>query len=364
MSRPRIVILRGHSANVGELRPWELLTDRYDVHVVTTARADQTLDGLSLASSVARTRRAMLPHGRLGSLATAAVGDRYLGLADHLRGADIVHSAELVPWFAAQPARLRRTLGFRFVLTVWETIPFVHARSARSRAARRLTLEAADLLLPTTERARRALELEGASPARLVVSPPGIDIARFAAAGGKPQSGSRVVVSPGRLVWEKGHQDVLRALALVPGLRLRVVGAGPDRDRLLRHAAELGVAERVEIGAVSYDSMPGVFAAASAVVLASLPTPTWEEQFGMVLAEAMAAGTPIVASRCGAIPEVLEGSGAPLFAPGDWLELARLLEGQALGVRPEYPADLVRRYSLEAAAERLDAVYRRVLDAH
>ena len=62
--------------------------------------------------------------------------------------------------------------------------------------------------------------------------------------------------------------------------------------------------------------MPSVFAGASCVVLASLPTKTWEEQFGLVLAEALAAGAPVIASSSGAIPEVLEGSGAPLFTPG------------------------------------------------
>jgi glycosyltransferase involved in cell wall biosynthesis len=100
-------------------------------------------------------------------------------------------------------------------------------------------------------------------------------------------------------------------------------------------------------------------------VLASLPVPLWEEQFGMVLAEAMAAGAPIVASASGAIPEVLEGSGAQLFRPGDWLGLARLLASGPLagppGARATYPEELVRRYSTAAAAERLAAAYDRVL---
>ena len=99
-------------------------------------------------------------------------------------------------------------------------------------------------------------------------------------------------------------------------------------------------------------------------MLGSLPTPLWEEQFGMVLAEAMAAGVPVLASSSGAIPEVL-GPGGQLFAPGDWVELARLLAAGPLagapGARVEHDPELVRRYSLEAAAERLRAAYRRVL---
>ena len=84
-----------------------------------------------------------------------------------------------------------------------------------------------------------------------------------------------------------------------------LVGAGPERERLLRYAAELGLGDRVEIRAVPYAEMPAVFAAASCVVLGSLSIPLWEEQFGMVLAEAMAAGAPILASSSGAIPEVV-----------------------------------------------------------
>jgi glycosyltransferase involved in cell wall biosynthesis len=313
-----------------------------------------------------RAVRDRLPRGRAGDLAALALGDRYRGLEEVLRGADVVHSAELGVWFAAQPAALKKRLGFRLVLTVWETIPFLDAfRGFRGRPQRQLALERADLFLAATERARRCLLLEGAADERIVVSPPGIDVGRFRS-GAAATGETHLVVSPGRLVWEKGHYDVLRALAaLGGGHRLLIVGAGPERERLLRYAGELGLAGRVEVRAMPYVEMPAVFAAASCVVLASLPVRLWEEQFGMVLAEALAAGAPIVASASGAIPEVLDGSGAALFEPGDWPALARLLAEGPLarppGERVAYPASLVDRYSTEAAAERLAAVYERLL---
>ena len=87
----------------------------------------------------------------------------------------------------------------------------------------------------------------------------------------------------------------------------------------------------------------------------------------MVLAEAMAAGAPIVASSSGAIPEVLTGSGAALFAPGDWAALAEGLATGPLshppGQRVGYPAEIVSRFSMTAAAERLAVAYDRVLSA-
>jgi len=364
VSRPRVVVLRGHSANPWELGAWELLADRFDVTVAVTGSNAYDVSGLDLSRVRVRAVRDRLPRGRLGDLATLAVGDRYRGLEEALAGADIVHSAELGVWFSGQPAQLKRQLGFKLVLTVWETIPFLDTyRRSRGRRYRSAAIAEADLLLAATDRARHCLELEGVDPSRIVVSPPGVDVDRFRSVDAPRADGPPLLVSPGRLVWEKGHYDVLRALAGArTDARLLIVGAGPEHDRLLRYAGELGLAGRVEIRSVPYEEMPGVFAAASCVVLASLPVPLWEEQFGMVLAEAMAAGTPILASASGAIPEVLGGTGARLFSAGDWLELSARLDEQLTGrERTAYPPELVERYSNRAAAERLDEAYRLVL---
>ena len=361
MSRPKVVLLRGHGVTPWELRPWELLQEEFEVVCLVTRRNRFDRETLALPVERVRTVRDLLPRGRLGDLAVRGPGDRYLGLEQHLEGAAIVHSLELGnPWSGA-PAALKPRLGFRLVLTVWETIPLRDAyRYPRGRAYRRAALGAADLFLATTERARDALVLEGAGPERIEVCPPGIDVERFAALERRPE----LVVSIGRLVWEKGHQDVLRALAalrrgVVPGTapRVLVVGSGPEQERLRRHADELGVGDLLELRTLSYEEMPQAYARATCLVLASLPTPLWEEQFGMVLAEAMAAGVPVVAASSGAIPQVLGGAGAT-FPSGDWVELARILAGP---LRPPATPEVVAEYSTAAAADRLRRAYRRVL---
>jgi glycosyltransferase involved in cell wall biosynthesis len=144
-----------------------------------------------------------------------------------------------------------------------------------------------------------------------------------------------------------------------------IVGAGPEEGRLRKHADELGISDAVEVRpTVPYDEMPTIYASASCMVLASLPMRWWEEQFGMVLVEAMAAGLPIVASGSGAIPEVA-GESASYFRPGDWLALARALADGPLarppGTRVSYPDERLARYSSQAAADRLAHAYEKLL---
>jgi glycosyltransferase involved in cell wall biosynthesis len=366
MSRPRVVLLRGHSANPWDLRPWEELSDRFDVRVLVTGSNAFDVSSLSLPVERIRAVRDRLPRGRAGDLAALVAGDRYLGLEAALRGADVVHAAEIGVPYSHGPALLRDRLGFRLVLTVWETIPFGAAyRAFRGRRQRRETIPRVDLFLAATERARRALLLEGASADRIDVASPGVDTARFRATG---PPGRHLILSAGRLVWEKGHQDVLRAAAWLRrdghDVRVLVVGAGPEAARLRAHAVDLGLDGAVEWRAsVPYDEMPSVFASASCLVLASLPTRVWEEQFGMVLAEAAASSLPIVASDSGAIPEVLRGHGR-LFRAGDWQDLAvRLAEVVAEPPRREPAAELVQLYSTGAAAARYAAAYDRVLSS-
>lgn len=388
---PSVLIVRGHLVTPWELRPWNALPGRFDVSYLLTG-SNQYAAPHELRSRKVRALRDALPRGPLGDLAAGVMGDRYLGAEEAFDEADIVHAEELSFWFAADAARRKPRHRYKLVQTIWETLPHMSTyRNRHARRYRRAVLDATDLFLPATERAAEALLLEGVPPERIVVCAPGIDLDRFGFVPAVQPPRDHTIVSPARLVWEKGHQDVVRAVAaLHRGLvrladgtivtpRLHIVGYGPEEGRLRAHAAELGIAASVEIGGVPYEQMPEIFASASAMVLASqsaasayyhlvdVPRAFWEEQFGLVLAEAMASGLSIVASRNGAIPEVLTGTPADLFEPGDWLGIARALAAgplaRAPGGRVHYPSELVERYSTGAAAERLADAYDRVLAA-
>jgi glycosyltransferase involved in cell wall biosynthesis len=375
---PNVLLVRGHLAAPWELAPWAELPERHRVTYLSTRSNAFDTGAVALPSRHTSARRDRLPRGLIGDAVTAIAGDRYGDDADAaFAEADIVHSAELSFWFSAEAARRKRRFGFKLVQTVYETLPFLgtyrNRQAARNRA---LVLEHTDLFLAATERARTALLLEGAADDRVVVCAPGIDVQRFdgVSAGDAVE---HTILSPGRLVWEKGHQDVLRAVKLLgrDGLRprVRIVGQGPEQARLRSYATELGLADRVTIESQPYGAMPGVLA--SAMVLASLPSARgglhpfaipkifWEEQFGLVLTEAMASGLDIIASDSGAIPSVLDGNGT-LIAPGDWPALAVALRDGALSRPPaqrvSYPAALVEHYSTAAMARRLAEAYDRL----
>ncbi|WP_205696681.1 glycosyltransferase family 4 protein [Conexibacter sp. SYSU D00693] len=372
-----VLLARGHQATAWELRPWEALPARFSVRLARSRANGWDVSSLGLESVEVRTVLDAVP-APLGRPLRGLLGDRYRGLSALLEGVDVVHAEELGYWFAADVARARlRGADVRVVQTAWETLPLLDAyRTAPARRRRREVLEGTDLFLAATQRAADALLLEGVPAEKVSVSAPGIDVGRFAAAAVPAGEREDLIVSPGRLVWEKGHQDVLRALALlrrrgasVP--HLRIVGSGPEEERLRRHADELGIGDRVRIGAVPYDEMPSVLGRARAMCLMSLPSAGgglhpldvphvfWEEQFGMVFAEALAAGTPIVTTASGAIPEVVDGV-ASVVAPGDWPALADLLAAGVPVADADLAAERLGGWSLEAAADRLAAAYDRV----
>ena len=122
----------------------------------------------------------------------------------------------------------------------------------------------------------------------------------------------------------KGIVDALATVArLGPGVTLDLVGE-QDRDpayaaRVRSALGDPGLAGRVRVhGRVSAEALAALFAAADAFLL-----PSTHEGYGMVLAEALAAGLPIVATRVGAVPEVVrDGQEAILVSPGDVAALA------------------------------------------
>ena len=127
----------------------------------------------------------------------------------------------------------------------------------------------------------------------------------------------------GRLTAQKALGDALEALARVPDVELLVLGDGPERDALERHASRLGISDRVRfLGAGTRDDVLTLFRAVDAALLTS----AWEN-LPHTLLEALAAGTPVIATAVGGIPEVVvDGENGLLVPPHDVGAIASAIE--------------------------------------
>jgi glycosyltransferase involved in cell wall biosynthesis len=254
-------------------------------------------------------------------------------------------------------------LGLPLAPFAWENLPLDRRSRLLARpiyaATRRLLAGSAGAAIV----ARRAGCLAPCTVAPQVGVDPAAIPSRETRRAGQPPTALFVA----RLDRKKGADLLIAALALAKKWRAIIVGDGAERDALGAQAARLGVADRVEFrGAVSHASVPALYAQADAFVLPSRSAPGWVEQFGHVLAWAMAAGLPVVASRCGAVPEVVGGAG--LLTPEDdapaiAAALDRLRDvalARELGERGR--ARAIERFTDDAVAQRLERALRMALE--
>jgi glycosyltransferase involved in cell wall biosynthesis len=118
----------------------------------------------------------------------------------------------------------------------------------------------------------------------------------------------------GRLVEEKGIFTLLEAFAdlahFFPEWDLVFIGKGPAQEKLQAAILHHNLHERTHlIEPVPHEQIPGILHSLAILVLPSYDTPTWREQFGHVLIEAMASGVPVIGSNGGEIPHVIGTAG-------------------------------------------------------
>jgi D-inositol-3-phosphate glycosyltransferase len=280
----------------------------------------------------------------------------------------------LRPQLAASWAHIAHTLGLVKNRSL--------AEGARPEPRLRIQVEGeiaqqADLLIASTaDEAYDLMDLYGADPERVVIVPPGVDLALFqpmdrAVARREIGFGSgRLLLFVGRLERLKGVEVAIRALALLrdrrhDDVRLLILGEDShegdesEKDRLKAIATEVGVRDRVDfVGSVAHHELPYFYAAADVCVM-----PSYSESFGLVALEAQSCGCPVVASGVSGLRSVVrdEVSGylidqhdAAAYAERIGRVLADRELAEQMGRRGRL---LAQRFSWTRTADRLEVLF-------
>jgi glycosyltransferase involved in cell wall biosynthesis len=295
------------------------------------------------------------------------------------RRATVMHGHWVVPGgviaAAARPA-------LPLVVSLHGSDVFVAERVAPARVAARRVFERAGFVTACSQDlAQRAIGL-GASADRLEVVPYGVDVARF-----KPAPGSRdslrasigltanapLIFAAGRLVRKKGFEYLIDALPMIdahPNAHLAIAGAGDLDAELRERARSAGIAERVHfLGDLPQDTVGAWFAAADVAVVPSVRDDSGNvDGLPNTVLEALASGTPLVATPAGGIASVItDGETGAIVAERDARALATAID--ALLEDPERRVRLGRAgraavaagFGWESAAARFESAYDRAL---
>lgn len=240
-----------------------------------------------------------------------------LAVARYARDCDVIHAQ----WtLSAGAAWLSRIIHRRpIVATLHGSDIFQAAQGWLGTWLTRQVLQRCDRIIAVSEALAKAASKIGIPASRIIVIPDGIDLNQFT-----PSENQRepLIVFVGSLIKRKGVIYLIEAMSHItsacPTVRLIIIGDGPERPALEQAAATACLTRRVTfVGQQPSQQVRQWLQAAQVFVL-----PSVEEGLGVVLLEALACGTPIVASQVGGIPEVVTSNVGLLVPPANSTLLA------------------------------------------
>jgi glycosyltransferase involved in cell wall biosynthesis len=276
---------------------------------------------------------------------------------------DLVHSQSLI--FAVPALISKKVLKIPYV--VWGQGLDVYFRNWFMQLVSWTIIKNADSVIALTKDMKRVLQEIYSRDIEVV--PNGIDIEDYQ---NRPYEHEREspearIVFVGRLDPVKNLPSLLRAMKIVcevlPDAKLIIVGDGEEREDLESLSDSLGIRDRVDfVGRTPHENIPDYLSQADIFVL-----PSVSEGFPVVILEAMACGLPIVATRVGGVPDIIEdGVNGCLVESGDFLGLAKkilfLLKNPLLkNLLSKNNRIKVQGYTWKNVVDHLERIYREII---
>jgi teichuronic acid biosynthesis glycosyltransferase TuaC len=261
---------------------------------------------------------------------------------------------------------LGRRLGLPVVVTARGTDVTLFPRYVVPRRLILTAIRDAAALISVSAALKAALVELGAPPGKVTVLRNGVDTTLFRppedreAARRALELRGPTLISVGLLIERKGHHHVIEAMRQLPEFGLLIVGEGPEHARLAGLIEQRGLGDRVRLlGPRPHAELPGLYGAADALVLASS-----REGWANVLLEAMACGTPVVASNIPGNPEVVREAAAGVIAEVNTPDGFAAAVQRLFAALPDRAATrgYAERFGWDETTEGQLAVFRRVID--
>jgi glycosyltransferase involved in cell wall biosynthesis len=286
-----------------------------------------------------------------------------LALLNYSRDCDIIHAnwtlSGMIAW-------ITQFIHHRpFVVTVHGSDVYQGTKTGWIRwLTKKVTNKAAAVIAISHDLADRLVALDTPQD-KISIIPEVIDIDRFLSID---QARENIILFVGSLIPRKGCKFLIQAFSQVtgalPGFQLNLVGAGADESDLKSLASDLRISEKVAfLGSRSRDEIPLLMGRAKLFVL-----PTLEEGLGVVLLEAIASGTPCVASQVGGVPDIITPEVGVLVPPEDSEALAAAIldilmdEDRWKNFSSAARKRALQEFSRESFSKKFIKIYSQVLD--
>lgn len=313
--------------------------------------------------TVHRPRFTLLP--KIGSaINPRMIAAAVIPLAKRLHAAQPFDLIDAEFFYPDGPAAMRIAAALDIPFTIKARGSDIH-HHAHSRSSGAQLKEAADKavqMFAVSEALKRDMISLGMDEAKIARHYTGIDRSKFHPRDRQAEKAKLAIEGPlmlsvGALITRKQQDLLIRALPELPGLTLMLVGSGEAAGSYQRLAADIGVADRVIFsGPVAHDDLPPLFAAADIFALTSV-----SEGLANVWVEALASGTPVIASNVGGAPELLRAPEAGRIVAQDPTAIAAAARELLDAPIPQEKAlDQVAEFSWERNAQQLADAFRRV----